>query len=108
MLALSLALACDLRIASSTAQLGAVFHRVGLSGDFGLLWLLPRIVGPARAMQLLMEAEVLSSERAAALDTPSQTQQTQEDVTGTAGFDFSNFLPKKDQTKVPLDDDGTN
>lgn len=65
---LSLALACDLRIASSTAQLGAVFHRVGLSGDFGLLWLLPRVVGPARAMQLLMEAEVLSSERAAALD----------------------------------------
>ena len=45
-----------------------MFHRVGLTGDFGLLWLLPRVVGPARAAQLLYEAEVFDGERAAALD----------------------------------------
>lgn len=65
---LSLALACHLRVASSRARLGAVFHRVGLTGDFGLLWLLPRIVGPARATQLLLEAEVIDAARAQAMD----------------------------------------
>lgn len=61
---LSLALACDLRIAADNATLGAVFHRVGLSADFGISWLLPRIVGPARAAELLLCAEVLSAEPA--------------------------------------------
>jgi 2-(1,2-epoxy-1,2-dihydrophenyl)acetyl-CoA isomerase len=64
---LSLALACDLRIASSRAKLGAAFHRVGLTGDFGILWLLPRIVGPTQAMDLLMRAEVIDAARAAAI-----------------------------------------
>jgi len=61
---LSLALACDLRIAATRARLGAAFHRVGLTGDFGLLWLLPRIVGPTRAMDLLMRAETIDAARA--------------------------------------------
>lgn len=61
---LSLALACDLRIAAEDAMLGAVFHRVGLSADFGLSWLLPRIVGPSRAVELLLCADVLSAEAA--------------------------------------------
>ncbi len=63
---LALALACDLRIAATTASLGAVFHRIGLSGDFAITWLLPRIVGPSRAAELLLGAEVLSGEQAAA------------------------------------------
>jgi 2-(1,2-epoxy-1,2-dihydrophenyl)acetyl-CoA isomerase len=65
---LSLALACHLRIASSRARFGAVFHRVGLTGDFGLLWLLPRVVGPSRATQLLLESEIFDAPRAHALD----------------------------------------
>jgi 2-(1,2-epoxy-1,2-dihydrophenyl)acetyl-CoA isomerase len=64
---LSLALACDLRIASTRARLGAAFHRVGLTGDFGLLWLLPHIVGPTRAMDLLMRAEPIDAARAEAI-----------------------------------------
>jgi 2-(1,2-epoxy-1,2-dihydrophenyl)acetyl-CoA isomerase len=64
---LSLALACDLRIASTRARFGAAFHRVGLTGDFGLLWLLPRVVGPTRAMDLLMRAEPIDAARAEAL-----------------------------------------
>lgn len=50
------------------------------------------------------DPEKVKLERAAALDAPSQ-QEEKKDVTGTAGFDFSNFLPKKEQTKVPLDDE---
>ncbi|MGZ3426100.1 MAG: enoyl-CoA hydratase/isomerase family protein [Polyangia bacterium] len=61
---LSLALACDVRIAATRARLGASFHRVGLTGDFGLLWLLPRVVGPTHAMDLLMRAETIDAARA--------------------------------------------
>jgi 2-(1,2-epoxy-1,2-dihydrophenyl)acetyl-CoA isomerase len=64
---LSLALACDLRIASTRAKLGAAFHRVGLTGDFGILWLLPRIVGPTHAMELLMRAEIIDAAHAEAI-----------------------------------------
>jgi 2-(1,2-epoxy-1,2-dihydrophenyl)acetyl-CoA isomerase len=61
---LSLALACDVRIAADNAKLGAAFHKVGLTGDFGLLWLLPRVVGPTRAMDLLLRAEIVDAARA--------------------------------------------
>lgn len=64
---LSLALACDVRIASANARLGAAFHKVGLTGDFGLLWLLPRVVGPTRAMDLLLSAEIVDATRALAM-----------------------------------------
>jgi 2-(1,2-epoxy-1,2-dihydrophenyl)acetyl-CoA isomerase len=61
---LALALACDLRVASDRASFGAVFHRVGLSADFGLSFLLPRAVGPSRACELLLTAEVLDATQA--------------------------------------------
>ena len=61
---LSLALACDLRLASARSRFGAVFHRLGLSGDFGILQLLPRAIGPARALELLLLGDVINAERA--------------------------------------------
>ncbi len=63
---LSLALACDLRIASTRSRFGAVFHRVGLTGDFGLFHLLPRAVGLSRATELVMLAESIDAARAEA------------------------------------------
>lgn len=62
---LSLALACDIRLASVDAKLGATFHRIGLTGDFGMLWLLPRIIGPTRAMDLLMSSRLVDGNEAA-------------------------------------------
>lgn len=61
---LSLALACDVRIAAENARFGAGFHRVGLTGDFGMLWLLPRVIGPTRAMDLLLSTELIDARRA--------------------------------------------
>jgi 2-(1,2-epoxy-1,2-dihydrophenyl)acetyl-CoA isomerase len=61
---LALALACDLRIAAESASFGAVFHRVGLTADFGLSWLLPKAVGAGRAAELLFTAEVIRAARA--------------------------------------------
>lgn len=50
---LGLAAACDLRIASSTAAFSTSFAKVGLSGDFGVTYFLTRIVGTARARELM-------------------------------------------------------
>lgn len=64
---LSLALACDLRICAASASLGVAHHRMGLTGEFGMTWLLPRTIGPARATELLMLGDVLPAPRAEAL-----------------------------------------
>ena len=51
---LSLALACDLLVASDTLKLTSAFAKVGLSGDFGSTWFLTQLLGPrARAFALL-------------------------------------------------------
>lgn len=64
---LCLALACDVRIASATARLGLNFTALGLHPGMGATWTLPRLVGPARAAELLYSARLLSGEEAAAI-----------------------------------------
>ena len=49
---MSLALACDLRLASETARLTTAFAKMALSGDFGGSYFLTRLVGPAKAREL--------------------------------------------------------
>lgn len=51
---LSLALACDLRIAADSASFTTAFTGIALSCDTGSSWTLPRVVGPTRAMDLLL------------------------------------------------------
>jgi enoyl-CoA hydratase/carnithine racemase len=62
----SLALACDYIIAARKAAFNFAYGRLGASPDGGMTWLLPRAVGPARAVQLLMEQPVLRAEKAKA------------------------------------------
>jgi enoyl-CoA hydratase/carnithine racemase len=60
-----IASACDLRIAADTAKIAFLFTKVGLSGaDMGASWLLPRLVGMGRAMELLMTGDFLTAEEA--------------------------------------------
>ena len=61
---LSLALACDLRIAAETAKLTTGFARVGLSGDWGGSYFLSHLVGAAKARELYFTADVISGQQA--------------------------------------------
>ncbi|MCB2079458.1 MAG: enoyl-CoA hydratase/isomerase family protein [Novosphingobium sp.] len=63
---LGYAAACDMRWASTEAKFATAFLNVGVSGDMGLAWSLDRIVGPARARELLYFPEKLDAQ--AALD----------------------------------------
>ena len=64
---LGLALACDFRFASSTVKLTTAFARVGLAGDFGVNWFLTRMLGVARARELMMLAPILTAAEAHAM-----------------------------------------
>ncbi len=60
----SLAYACDLRVASADAKFLMAFANVGLSGDSGVSWTLPRLIGYGRAMEMLLLAEPVAAEEA--------------------------------------------
>lgn len=63
----NLALGCDLRIAADTARLGQVFMKIGLHPDWGGTFFLPRLVGPAKALELLLGAELVDAAECARL-----------------------------------------
>ena len=61
------ALMCDVRFAAEGAKLTTAFARRGLVAEHGISWILPRLVGPARALDLLLSGRVVIAEEAAAL-----------------------------------------
>ncbi len=62
---LCLALACDLRIAAEEAKMGMNFVRLGLHPGMGATYLLPRLVGPARACEIFFTGELIDGREAA-------------------------------------------
>jgi 2-(1,2-epoxy-1,2-dihydrophenyl)acetyl-CoA isomerase len=64
---LSLALACDIRIAAFGAKITTAFAKVGLAGDFGGSWFLTHLVGSAKARELYLTSPVLTGKEAYAL-----------------------------------------
>ena len=79
----NLALACDYRIAAEQAKLSESFVRIGLHPDWGGTWLLPRLVGRARALELMLSGRMIDAAEALAIgmvdrvvaDLPSETEQ---------------------------------
>ena len=60
----SLALMCDIRLASTNAAFVCAYGRIGASPDGGMTYFLPRVVGPDTALQLLLNDPLLSAEQA--------------------------------------------
>lgn len=61
---LGIALSCDLRVASSKAEFGTAYAKVGLCGDYGVTWQITRLLGPAKAKELMFTADVIDAEEA--------------------------------------------
>ena len=80
----ALALACDLRVMAESAFATTAYARLGLSGDYGASWFLTRLVGPARAREVMFFGERLSAADCERLGLASR-------VLPDAGFDAAAF-----------------
>lgn len=60
---LAIAMACDIRIAAQSAFISTGYLRVALSGDYGMAWLLTRLVGTSRARELMFTSEKVDAAR---------------------------------------------
>jgi 2-(1,2-epoxy-1,2-dihydrophenyl)acetyl-CoA isomerase len=82
----SLALACDFRIAADTAGFNTAFAAIGLSCDTGVSWTLPRIVGRAAAIELLMLPRTVHAAEAAELGLVTRVVDADRLAAETADF----------------------
>jgi enoyl-CoA hydratase/carnithine racemase len=63
-LGMILSLYCDLRFASTAAKFSTAFARRGLVAEYGTAWMLPRLVGIANALDLLLSARMIDADEA--------------------------------------------
>src|SRR3954467_11959795 len=69
---LSIALSCDLRVASSSVKITTAFAKVGFSGDYGGTYFLTKMLGSAKARELYLMSPVLTAQEAFALGMVSK------------------------------------
>jgi 2-(1,2-epoxy-1,2-dihydrophenyl)acetyl-CoA isomerase len=87
---LSLALACDLRIAATNAKLTTAFSKVGLAGDYGGSYFLTHLIGAAKTRELYFTADVISGAEALALGIVNKAVPAEE-LAQVAG-DYARYL----------------
>ena len=61
---LSMAAACDIRVAGRSARFGTGFIKIGLSGDWGGTWTLTQLVGTAKARELFFTGDIIEADEA--------------------------------------------
>ena len=69
---LSIALACDFRVVGESAKITTAFAKIAVSGDYGGIYYLTKMVGSARARELMLHSPVLSGREAHALGLMSR------------------------------------
>jgi enoyl-CoA hydratase len=84
---LELLLACDFAIAARSAQIGDAHLKYGQMGGGGILSLLPRLIGPARARELIFSARFLSADEAQEWRIVNRV--VEDDALLEAGLEFS-------------------
>ena len=87
---LSIALACDLRIAADDAKLTTAFSKVGLAGDYGGSYFLTQLVGAAKARELYFTADVITGKEALALGIVNKSVPA--DELDAVAHDFARYL----------------
>lgn len=95
---MALALACDVRIAAESAFLSTGYAKIGLSGDYGVAWLLTRVVGPGRARELMLTSERTQAGRA--LDIGLVNRVVPDDELAAATREFA--LPLANGPRIAL------
>lgn len=90
---LSIGFAADLRIAAERAIIVTAFANIGASGDFGTSWFLPRIVGEAKAKELMFMSPRLTAQEAAALNIVNKV--LPDDNYEQAALDFCHDLASR-------------
>lgn len=80
------ALMCDVRFAARGAKLATSFSRRGLAGEYGMTWLLPRMIGTERAMDLLLSGRTVDADEALALGLVSRVTEPGEVVAAAAAY----------------------
>jgi 2-(1,2-epoxy-1,2-dihydrophenyl)acetyl-CoA isomerase len=83
---ISVALACDIRLAAQTASFIEVFGRVGLVPDTGSTWLLPRLVGYARAAEMIFTTDPVDSATAERIGLVNRVVPADELLSETTGL----------------------
>src|SRR5919199_6457951 len=66
------ALLCDVRFAARGSRLSTAYARRGLPAEYGISWILPRLVGVERALDLLLSARTFDAEEAFAIGLVSR------------------------------------
>lgn len=87
----ALACYCDVRLAAAGAKLTTAHGRLGLPAEFGLSWLLPRLIGAARAVELLLSSRVFLAEEALAFGLVARVVEAGElhDAVGSYAHDLA-------------------
>lgn len=78
----ALMLACDVRFAGASVRMSTTFSRLGLVAEYGLSWLLPRVVGTGRAIELLMSGRAIGADEAVRIGL---VHESVDDSAATAG-----------------------
>jgi len=105
------ALYCDLRFCTPKAKLGTAFVRRGLIAEYGIAWLLPRLTGQSRALDLLLSGRIILGEEALAMGLVDRVvndvvEAAVEYATELAQFSSPNSMAIiKDQVQRAMDSD---
>lgn len=87
---LSVALSCDIRIASSSARFTTAFNKLGLSGDYGGTYFLPHLVGTAKARELYFSSAIIDATEALRIGLVNQVFEAESFV--DEAFEFASQL----------------
>ena len=80
------AVMCDLRFAATGAKITTAFSRRGLVAEHGISWMLPRLVGPARALDLLLSGRIVLGREAAELGLVNRAVEDERLMDETLGY----------------------